>query len=45
MQRSYTEHGNKTIIAPNEATGIYSLDLYLICSEYELKTFHVMIFF
>ena len=39
MQRRYTEYGTKTRNDPNEATGIYSLCLYLICAEYEFETF------
>jgi len=39
MQRSYTEYGTKTRIESTEATGIYSLCLYLICAEYKFETF------
>ena len=39
MQCSYTEYGTKSRIEPTEATGIYSLCLYLICAEYEFETF------
>ena len=39
MQRCYTGYGTKTRIEPNEATGIYPLCLYLICTEYEFETF------
>ena len=39
MQRRYTEYGTKPRIEPNEATGIYSFCLYLICAEYEFETF------
>jgi len=39
MQRRYTGYGTKTRIEPNEATGIYPLCLYLICTEYEFETF------
>ena len=39
MQCRYTEYGTKTRIEPNEATGIFSLCLYLTCAEYEFETF------
>ena len=39
MQRRYTEYGTKTRIEPNEATGIFSLCLYLTCAEYEFENF------
>ena len=39
MQRRYTEYGTKPRIEHNEATGIYSLCIYLICADYEFETF------
>jgi hypothetical protein len=41
LQRSCTELGTKTRIAPTEATGVYSFDIYLVCAEYELETLNV----
>jgi len=39
MLHSCTEYGNKSRIAPTEATGVNSFNLHIICAEYGLQPF------